>query len=61
MSILQVSAKGMVGSCTDGINTATFSYKRIPDIVVSSYHSGMGSVIVRFAIKTNPISENREH
>jgi len=28
-----VSAKGMVGSCTDGINTATFSYKRIPDIV----------------------------
>jgi len=28
-----VSAKGMVGTCTDGTNTATFSYKRIPDIV----------------------------
>jgi len=28
-----VNAKGMVGSCTDGTNTATFSYKRIPDIV----------------------------
>merc|ERR1712212_588340 len=28
-----VSAKGMVGTCTDGINTATYSYKRIPDIV----------------------------
>merc|ERR1712110_701648 len=27
------NAKGMVGSCTDGTNTATFSYKRIPDIV----------------------------
>ena len=34
---LQVSAKGMVGTWTDGINTANFSYKRIPDIVVSSH------------------------
>ena len=33
----QVKAKGMVGSCTDGTNTATFSYKRIPDIVVGSH------------------------
>jgi len=28
-----VTAKGMVGTWTDGINTANFSYKRIPDIV----------------------------
>jgi len=28
-----VTAKGMMGSITDGINSADFSYKRVPDIV----------------------------
>ena len=31
----QVTAKGMMGSITDGTNSADFSYKRVPDIVVS--------------------------